>query len=325
MNIRLDVHAHLAPLRAADVAGIAGAQWHADGHAVLDGTAVKKRELYEPAALVAWMDRHGVAEAWVAPPPSVYRFQLAVGDAIAWARTLNRAMAAATGAFPRLHAMVHLPVWHPSAAAALAREAAASGQRLFSLPAGDPKGGRMLSAAEYVPLWVVLDARGAFLMLHPAGACDERFRRFSLTNLLAGPTETAIAAAHLAMSGTRERYPASTMCLAHGGGTTASVAGRLERGQDTHREGAYLGGEKVRTALRRFCVDCITHDPSSLEHIADVFGDDKVLFGSDWPFDMGIQDPASALAAVPPSLRDKLADTNAQALLARIGSASADD
>jgi aminocarboxymuconate-semialdehyde decarboxylase len=225
--------------------------------------------------------------------------------------------------FTRLRAMVHLPTWHPAAAVEIARKAATAGQRLFSMPAGDPRGGRMLSDAEYVPLWEVLDASGAFLMLHPAGACDARYSRFSLTNLLAGPTETAIAAAHLAMSGALERFPAITMCLAHGGGTIAAAAGRLQRGQDTNREGAYLGGEKVRAALRRFCVDCITHDASSLQHIASVFGDDKILFGSDWPFDMGVKEPASELSAVPAALLDKLTEANPKALLNKL--ALADD
>jgi aminocarboxymuconate-semialdehyde decarboxylase len=322
MKIRLDVHAHLVPLHARDVQGMPGVQWHSEGYVVLDGAAVKKRELYEPSDLIAWMDRHGVHEAWVSPPPSAYRAHLTESEALAWTRMLNRAMAASVREFPRLRAMAHLPVWHPEAALELAREATSAGQCLFSMPAGDPRGGRMLSDAEYEPLWKVLHAHRAFLMLHPAGACDPRFSRFSLTNLLAGPTETAMAAAHLAMSGTLERYPDITMCLAHGGGTIAAAAGRLQRGQDTNRQGAYLGGEKVRTALRRFCVDCITHDGSSLQHIATVFGDDRILFGSDWPFDMGLKDPAADLASAPARIRDGLAQANPQKLLADLAMAN---
>jgi aminocarboxymuconate-semialdehyde decarboxylase len=295
MKIRLDVHAHLVPLRADDLQGAT--------------------QLYEPSKLIEWMDRHDVQEAWVSPPPSAYRAQLAEAEAADWARTLNRAMVECVREFPRLRAMTHLPVWHPDVAVQIAREALATGQRLFSMPAGDPRGGRMLSDPPYEPLWTALNAHRAFLMLHPAGACDPRFARFSLANLLASPTETAIAAAHLAMSGTLERHPDITMCLAHGGGTIAAAAGRMERGQDTGREGAYLGGEKVRTALRRFCVDCITHDASSLQHVATVFGEDRILFGSDWPFDMGLKDPAAELAAVPPQLQARLMQANPQALL----------
>jgi aminocarboxymuconate-semialdehyde decarboxylase len=214
--------------------------------------------------------------------------------------------------------MAHLPVYHCSAAIEVAKEALRGGQRLFSMAAGDASRGRMLSDEEYLPLWELLDDARAFLFLHPAGACDSRFSRFSLTNLLGGPVETAIAAAHLAMSGVLDRYQGITMCLAHGGGVTAAVAGRLARGQETGRQGAYLGGEKVRTALKRFCVDCITHDAESLQLVASVFGAERVLFGSDWPFDMGLKDPEAALRDTPADLLERLTASNATALLEQL-------
>ena len=101
--------------------------------------------------------------------------------------------------------ILHLPMYHPTAAHQAANDAIAKGHRLFAMPAGDSRRGRMLSDPEYAPLWRSLDKARAFLMLHPAGACDTRLSRFSLTNLLGGPTETAIAAAHLTMSGVDHR------------------------------------------------------------------------------------------------------------------------
>jgi aminocarboxymuconate-semialdehyde decarboxylase len=318
MKICLDVHAHLIPLGADHAGDGDGLEWDPAGFVIVDGSALRKRELYDPALLVAWMDRNAVAQAWVSPPPTLYRAGLEAEQALAWARKLNTALHARVKGFDRLRAMAHLPVQHPSAAIQAAEEAIARGQRLFTMPAGDARRGRMLSDDAYAPLWSVLNDAGAFLMLHPAGACDPRLSRFSLPNLLGGPTETAIAAAHLAMSGVLERHPGITFCLAHGGGATAAVAGRLARGQDTGREGAYLGGEKVRAALRRFCVDCITHDPASLELVASVFGEERVLFGSDWPFDMGLDRPHEDLAGVSAPLREKLMSSNANALLERL-------
>jgi aminocarboxymuconate-semialdehyde decarboxylase len=315
MTIRLDVHAHLLPLRREDIEGIAGAEWHEDGHLVLDGNPLKKRELYEPRRLIAWMDAQGVQQAWVSPPPSAYRARLDAAESAAWACRVNEAMAARVSEFARLEAMAYLPMRHPEAALEAGRSAVERGQRLFSMPAGDPIGGRMLSDEAYRPLWEMLDDAKCFLLLHPAGACDARFSRFSLTNLLAGPTETAIAAAHLAMSGTIERYTGITMCLAHGGGTTAAVAGRLQRGQDTGREGAYLGGEKVRAALRRLCVDCITHDADALQLVASVFGEGRVLFGSDWPFDMGVPEPRETMSQWPAAMAEAVSRRNPEALL----------
>lgn len=318
MNITLDVHAHLLPLGPGDVQGLAGVEWDAGGYLVLDGSALKNREIYDAAKLLAWMDKHRVEQAWVSPPPTAYRPHLGADDALDWAGRINVAMAGCVRSHTRLRAMAHLPVYHPGVAVKVAREALGGGQRLFSMPAGDASRGRMLSDEDYRPLWELLNDARAFLFLHPAGACDPRFSRFSLTNLLGGPVETAIAAAHLAMSGVLDRYPDITMCLAHGGGVTAAVAGRLARGQETGREGAYLGGEGVRIALKRFCVDCITHDAESLQLVAKVFGAERVLFGSDWPFDMGLKEPAAALADTPPDLLQRLAATNPGALLRQL-------
>jgi len=152
----------------------------------------------------------------------------------------------------------------------------------------------------------------------PAAACDPRLARFSLPNLLGGPTETAIAAAHLSLSGVLEQHPGITFCLAHGGGSFAAVAGRVQRGQDTDRDGAYLGGEKVRAALKRFCVDCITHDADAMALVAATFGSSRVLFGSDWPFDMGLADPHAQLQDVEVGLRKDIFSINPEALIRKM-------
>ncbi len=321
--VRLDVHAHMIPLTEEQVSGVAGVQW-SEGHAIVDGAPLRKRELYQPAMLIDWMDKNGVAEAWVSVPPTLYREQLGEEDSLTWATLLNAALVEKTAGFDRLKPMLHLPVYHAAAAVQAADDAIARGHRLFAMPAGDAKRGRMLSDAGYAPLWARLDKARAFLMLHPAGACDPRLSRFSLPNLLGGPTETAIAAAHLTMSGVLEQHGGITICLAHGGGSFAAVAGRLQRGQDTDRDGTYMGGEKVRTAMKRFCVDCITHDADALALAAAAFGPDRVLFGSDWPFDMGLAEPHAQLQGVAQGLREGIMSANPEALIRRMGLAQED-
>ena len=323
-RILLDVHAHLVPLRPGACAGEQGIEWSAEGRLVLDGAELPNAQVYDPQALVTWMDRHGVGVAWVSVPPTLYRPQLDAHEAAKWCVVLNTALDAAVDPHAsRLQAMHHLPMQHPDLAARIVSDARRVRQRRFAMPAGDPVGLRVLSDPAYEPLWAALHRAGAFLFLHPGRACDPRFRALSLTNLLGGPTETAIAGAHLAMAGILERYAGITFCLAHGGGTLPAAAGRLQRGQDTEREGAYLGGEKVRQALRRFCVDCITHDAESLKLAAATFGEDRVVFGSDWPFAMGLPDPELQLQHVPPRLRARVMRGNAAALLDQHGNEGA--
>jgi aminocarboxymuconate-semialdehyde decarboxylase len=315
-RIALDVHAHLAPVLPDRLDAIAGVDWSEDAGALtIDGYTLAAKSVYRPEALVAWMDGHRVERAWISIPPPLYRLGLDAEATRAWARYANDGLDAMAARFPhRLTPMHHLPVTHPELAADIAAERAAAGAARFAMPAGSQDHGSILSDPAYGRLWSVLDAARAFLFLHPVKGCDPRYVPFYLHNLLGSPVETALAAAHLAMSGVLERHPGMTVCLAHGGGATAAVAGRLERGQVTGRPGADTGAERPRVAFKRLCVDCITHDPDALRLAAEMHGEGHVLFGSDWPFSMGLPDPHAQLADVAAPLRRRIFCDNPKAL-----------
>lgn len=322
-RILLDVHCHLVPVKPADTAGIAGIEWlEASGTMSIDGYNLVAPSVYNPSKLLEWMDSNGVDRAWISVPPPLYRNHLPLDEARIWAGCLNRAMRHVAAAHPdRLNAMLFLPVQHPGLAAEIVREQRSLGPAIFAMPAGDATGNLILSGAPYDELWRALNEAKAFLFLHPCKGCDARLDPFYLHNLLGGPGETALAAAHLAMSGILQRHPDLTLCLAHGGGSTAAVAGRLERGQLTGRPGADTGAEKPRDAFRRVYVDCICHDDNALALAAAIHGHDHVLFGSDWPFSMGLPEPRRQLSNVPRDLLNDIWNENPRSLLAKYSSA----
>lgn len=315
-RIALDVHAHLAPVLPERLAGLAGVSWDATAGALsIDGYSLAVPSVYRPEALVAWMDRNRVERAFVSIPPPLYRIALDAEASRDWTGYVNDGLAELAARHPgRLSALSHLPVQHPALASEVASELVRSGSRRFAMPAGSADNGLVLSNPAYGPLWSALDGARAFLFLHPCKGCDPRYEPFYLHNLLGSPVETALAAAHLAMSGVLERHDGLTVCLAHGGGASAAVAGRLERGQLTGRPGARTGAEPARLAFRRFCVDCITHDPHALRLAAEIHGADRILFGSDWPFSMGMLDPHAALASVDENLLRRILTENAETL-----------
>lgn len=323
LAIRLDIHAHLIPLARSSVGNLPGIGWDADRDIiVVDGKPLAVPQLYQPAALIEWMDAHRIERAWISIPPTLYRLNQDEAAARPWVERVNDALAeVASRHSDRLNALFHLPVRHPVLATATVKRQAAHGDARFAMPAGSAAHGLMLSDSAYEPLWEALAAANAFVFLHPSQGCDARLDRYSLQNLLGNPFETAVAAAHLAMSGVSERHPTITFCLAHGGGVTGAVAGRLERGRETGRPGIDTAVERPRVAFRRFCVDCITHDPAALRLAAATFGDGQILFGSDWPFSMGITDPQARLAEIDAALARGIAADNAERLLRRLGKA----
>ncbi len=92
-RIALDIHAHLAPVFPEKLRGIAGVEWKPDAKVlVVDGHEVGMKPLFDPPALVAWMDRNSVETAWISIPPPLYRPQLQGDEALAWASYTNEGL-----------------------------------------------------------------------------------------------------------------------------------------------------------------------------------------------------------------------------------------
>jgi aminocarboxymuconate-semialdehyde decarboxylase len=64
-------------------------------------------------------------------------------------------------------------------------------------------------------------------------------------------------------------------------------------------------------------VDCILHDAATLAFAAEIYGSDKILFGSDWPFPMGLPQTHDQMADVDPALRRRVYQDNPEQLLRR--------
>jgi aminocarboxymuconate-semialdehyde decarboxylase len=269
-----DVHTHLIPPTVLSAAHRGEFGLSVDsGSLVVDGQRLPLRRLADPTALLHWIAEQSLDGAVVSVPPALFRYDAGVE----WAELVNQGLREL--ATPQLRVLAHLPLLDPAAptvAAGLAGEGVFSG---FAL--GTP------SYAGLDPVWRVLDSVGAFTLIHPGASDDKRLDSFYLSNLLGNPYETGVAAASLVFADVPGRFPGIQFCLCHGGGVTAAVAGRWQRGIDTNRPGIEPVSLPVAEALRRFYVDDLAHDDAVLELLTKTFGPERVLAGSDWPFPMG--------------------------------------
>lgn len=288
--IDLDVHTHLVPINASRLADLPGVEWKPSEHAlVLDGHRVGMRALFEPQRLIDWLDQNDIQRALVSIPPPLYRQHLNEADSLEWVRYVNEELLAtceASGA--RLSAMMYLPLEHPSLLSGLMQDRSVDRFGGVTIAAGgDPR--ILYSGDHYVPLWEWLHSREAFVFMHPGGCTDPRLSKFYFENLVGNPYETGVAASHLVFAGVPQRFPGIRFCLAHAGGFFTGLVGRLQKGFDTARPGVDLSVEPPLQAARRFYADCISHHPSGLRMAKDILGEDKIVFGSDWPFPMGLE------------------------------------
>jgi aminocarboxymuconate-semialdehyde decarboxylase len=311
---RIDFHAHLAPVLTGEPpSGVA----RGDGpKLVVDGHPVGPPGLYAADALEAYLDQRGLDQAVVSPPPPFFRQDLDEAAAAEWVRALNDGVLAAVAGREPLVALAYLPLEHPALAVA-ELERLRGDDRFAGFCAS--AGGRSVSlaAAELAPLWAQLDADAALLLLHPGASPDPRLEEFYLHNLLGNPVETAVAAAQLVFGDVLPRHPALRVLLVHCGGCVPDLVPRWDHGVATNRPGLAPLTERPSQAVRRIYVDCLVHDAGAVDRAVEVFGPDRIVLGSDWPFPMGTDDPAALVAHRGPEFVERVAVDNAAAALGR--------
>jgi aminocarboxymuconate-semialdehyde decarboxylase len=149
------------------------------------------------------------------------------------------------------------------------------------------------------------------VFVHPStrGFALPVMERHYLWNTVGNPLETTITAADMIGAGVLDDHPGLRVLLAHGGGALAALRGRLAHEQTIHPP-----GRDVLAALRRFHVDTVVHDAEVLRDVVDSFGADRVLLGSDYPFDMGVERPTEIVRALQLAPADESAILGGNAL-----------
>jgi aminocarboxymuconate-semialdehyde decarboxylase len=157
--------------------------------------------------------------------------------------------------------------------------------------------GDYLGHERFRDFWAAAEETGALVFVHPTtrgfgiGALED----FYLWNTVGNPLETTVTAAHLVMAGVLEDHPRLKILLSHGGGAILALRGRLRHSHTFQPDARSRLRESPPDSIRRFHVDTVTHDPTLLRAAIDFLGADRVLLGSDDPFDMGLERPADAV------------------------------
>ena len=149
--------------------------------------------------------------------------------------------------------------------------------------------GRYPGDPSWAPLFDELDARGAYVLLHPAAPPYEPPIAAHPPWVYEFPFETTRAIAGLISAGAPERWPGIRFQVAHLGGTIPFLAERLAGLGEPDQTRAFLQGLFYDTALAT--------DPAALAAAREFAGATQVVLGSDWPYVDGIDDTAASFGA----------------------------
>jgi aminocarboxymuconate-semialdehyde decarboxylase len=162
--------------------------------------------------------------------------------------------------------------------------------------------GVYLGDSRFWPFWEAVQDLDVFVFVHPDEPYNigiDRLKEYYLLNLLGNPIETARCVADVVFSGLLEVYPSLKILFAHGGGALPYVRGRYEHGYHVRTETKAKIDRPPSEYIKLLYFDTITHWEPALEFLINTVGADRVVVGSDYPFDMGPAEPVRFVEGVP--------------------------
>ena len=245
------------------------------------------------------LDAMGLDMQFVMPPPFQCYYTVPLEIAVPAARMINEGVAAyVAGQSDRFVALGTVPLQDGAEAARELEHCMGAlgfkGVQILTNVAGNE-----ISDVAYEPFWAKAEALGALVLLHPNGFTEgRRLSRHYFNNVIGNPFDTTLALHYLIFDGVLERHPDLKILSVHGGGYLAAYSGRIDHAWGARSDAKGAISNPPTTYLKRIYFDTVVFTPHQLRHLIDVFGADRIVMGTDYPYDMGEYDPIGHLASL---------------------------
>jgi aminocarboxymuconate-semialdehyde decarboxylase len=305
--VKIDLHTHIVPARWDDwAAKYGGGRWprlvaRDACHATIMTGDLFFRDVtdqsWSPERRIEDMARLGIDHQVLSPPPVMLCYWADAKACQAFARMQNENVAAIVGRHPeRFSGMATVPLQD----VALAIEELRFAREHLGLRAveiGTCPAGRDFDDPLLFPFFEACRDLGVAIFVHPANPLvgQERLGKYYFPLIVGNPLETALAISNLIFGGVLERLPDLRICFAHGGGAFPFTLARLNHGWSVRPEGPKAIPRPPREYARLIYFDSLTLSVSNLRFLVQEFGADRVVIGTDYPFDMGESDPIGFL------------------------------
>ena len=246
---------------------------------------------------MAVLDAQGIDWQVVAPPPPQCYYQSPIEHAIKGSQMVNDGVAEWVGQRPdRFAGLGTVPLQSPDDAVKeldrCINDLGLKGVMILTNVDGKEVGDDM-----FEPFWRKAEELGALVMIHPNGFTEgERFHEYYFSNVLGNPLETTTALHYLIFNGVLERMPDLRILGVHGGGFLPAYSGRIDHAWGARKD-CNAGLPKPPTEyLRKMFFDSVVFTHHQLENLVKVFGEDQIVMGTDYPYDMADYDPVGHVA-----------------------------
>ncbi len=157
--------------------------------------------------------------------------------------------------------------------------------------------GMNLSDKSLLPFFQAAESLNCALFIHPWDMMGEdEMSEYWLPWLVGMPAETSRAICSMIFAGIFEKFPKLRVAFAHGGGSFPFTIGRIEHGFEVRPDLVAVDNTvNPRNYIRKFWVDSLVHDKAAFNYLLDLFGENKICVGSDYPFPLGEASPGKLI------------------------------
>lgn len=231
------------------------------------------------------------------------------------AKVCNDEFAEAQSRFPdRIRWMASLPWEYPERATEELDRACNNGA-VGVMVLGNING-RHLVDPLFEPVWAEIDRRGLAVLVHPtapAGIDALELGPYALVASTGFMVDTTVAVSKMIFSGFFDTFPNVKLIAAHAGATLPYLAGRFDQVFERTGRAKESISKPPSEYLRHIYYDAVTYRREALELCVKVGGADHVMYGSDYPFNIGdMEGCLKRVNDLPESARDKVRGDNAK-------------
>ena len=246
------------------------------------------------------MDKAGIDVQAISPAPFQYYYWAEPELGRASARLINDNIAAIVASHPeRFAGLATVPLQAPELATA-ELEHAVKTLGLRGVEICTNVAGAELSEPQFRPFFAKAEELGIVVFLHPSGFSEgRRLADHYFANVIGNPLESTVAVSHLIFGGVLDAYPRLKLVVAHGGGFLPAYSGRMDHAHAARADCRRVIKKRPTSYLRRLYFDTIVFTAHQLDYLVRQYGSDHLLLGTDYPYDMGMEDPVGFIEGTP--------------------------
>jgi aminocarboxymuconate-semialdehyde decarboxylase len=150
--------------------------------------------------------------------------------------------------------------------------------------------GMNLTDAAFAKVWQAIDDRALPVLVHPTAPLGTEamgLDEYGLIPPVGFMFDTTLAISRMILDGFLDRYPNIRIIASHGGATLPYIASRLDRCHEMIPACSESISDKPSSYLERIYYDSVVYSQDALELCIKVAGPDNVMYGSDYPHNIG--------------------------------------